>query len=151
MFVNNLEPLLVSTSGFLFSISVFVFDHRRVEVCANLRVSYQPPKVRSPCHQHENNQGQHQHDYGEPIFAAPEKNESAQRCGSDNQDDSKTRFEVGNGDYRHLVGILAIRIHEALVVNFERSFTKRLIEIIQDLPDREGSSRISVGEFLWFR
>ena len=45
------------------------------------------------------------------------------------QNDSKTRFEVGNGDYGNLVGILAIRIHKALVVNSERSFTKGLIEI----------------------
>ena len=56
------------------------------------------------------------------------------------QNDSKTRFEAGNGDHGHLVGIPAIRIYKALIVNFERSYTKGLIEIVEDLPDREGQS-----------
>jgi hypothetical protein len=53
------------------------------------------------------------------------------------QNDTKARFEVGNGDYHDLVGILTINIDEALGLNFERSFTKHFIEISEDLPDRE--------------
>jgi hypothetical protein len=76
-----------SNSDFLGSIRALVVNHRRLKVRANLGVSYQSAKVRGPCHQNENNQGKRQHDDGEPICnpAAPEENESAKRCGSDNQ------------------------------------------------------------------
>jgi hypothetical protein len=50
---------------------------------------------------------------------------------------SKGRVEVGDGDNDDLIGILTINIDEALGLNFERSFSKHLIEISEDLPDRE--------------
>ena len=55
-------------------------------------MSNQPAKVRSPCHQRENNHGHHQHGDGKPIgnpFVAPEENQSAQRHDPDNQDARK--------------------------------------------------------------
>lgn len=58
----------------------------------NLRVPYRPPKVRSPWHQYEDSQGQHEHGDRERVwnrFAVPDENNDDQRCGSDDKNSHK--------------------------------------------------------------
>ena len=64
-------------------------------------MSYESTKIRSPCHQGENNQGEHQHDDGEPVwnrFVVAGENEAAQRGNPSNQDAGK----------RHLCSFLVL-------------------------------------------